>query len=72
MISGGIHNGEKQILIVERLVAAYHANAQVLQSRELFHDVSSKSPNQLFGKDRTWEQYIGHPAGRSRGWVLLV
>ncbi len=65
-------NGEKQILVVERLVNAYHSTAPVVQARDLFQGMSSDSPGKLFGKDKTWQQYIGHPEGRSHGWTLLA
>lgn len=64
--------GEKQVNVVDRLVQAYHSPNPVLRARELFDAPGSKNPNQLFGKDGAWKEYIGHPEGHFRGWTLLV
>lgn len=63
--------GDKQVQIVERLVQAYREGNPVLVGAALFEGMGSNSPAQLFKGDE-WKDYIGHPPGRSRGWMLLV
>ena len=58
-----------QCTIVERLVKAHKSNNPVLQNKALFDGLSYNHPQQAF-QGETWKTYLGHPSGKTRGWVL--
>ena len=58
-----------QCTIVERLVKAHKSNNPVLQNKALFDGLSYNHPQQAF-QGAAWKTYLGHPSGKTRGWVL--
>ena len=60
-----------QCTIVERLVKAHKSNNPVLQNKALFDGLSYNHPQQAF-QGAAWKTYLGHPSGKTRGWVLYT
>lgn len=60
-----------QVILVERLLKAHRDGNAVMQAKDLFAGFGTNSPAQMF-KDDVWKDYVGHPPGKARGWMLLV